>query len=111
MSGATPSLSVLLKRTSIDDHEEVLKACNATLKHSKSDLDAQHVRVIALLKSDRYDDARRALEEGGPKLQQKAQLEHAYALYKLGRLDEARSVAIALENNRGARHIEAQAVC
>ena len=104
------ALSALLKRTTIDDHEEVLKACNASLKQSKGDLQAQHVRVIALIKLDRYDDALRVLDEQGDGLKQKAQLEHAYALYKVGELEEAKRVASHLDSSRGAKHVEAQAV-
>ena len=111
MATGSQALNSLLKRTTIEDHEEVLKACNATLKQSKQDLDTQHVKVVALLKLDRFDDAVHVLEEGGDKLKQKAQLEHAYALYKLGKLGEARDLATRVTNERGARHVEAQAVC
>ena len=110
MAAGGPTLNSLLKKTTIEDHEEVLKACNATLKQSKGDVDTQHVRVVALLKLDRFDDAIHVLEEGGDKLKQKAQLEHAYALYKLGKLDEARNLANRVTSERGARHVEAQAV-
>ena len=104
------SLSTLLKRTTIDDHEEILKACNASLKQSKGDLEIQHVRLVALLKLDRYDDALRTLEDGGDLLKQRAQLEHAYALYKVGDLEDAKKLAKEIGSNRGARHVEAQAV-
>ena len=110
MATGNRTLSELLKRSTINDHDEVLKACNAALKQSKADSDAQYAKVIALLKSDRYDDALRFLEEGGDKLKKKAQLEHAYALYKLGRLEEASELAKDIKDNRGAKHVEAQAV-
>ena len=110
MAAGSQALSSLLKKATIEDHEEVLKACNATLKQSKGDLNAHHVKVVALLKLDRFDDVIRVLEEGGDKLKQKAQLEHAYALYKLGELEEARSLANGVSDDRGARHVEAQAV-
>lgn len=110
MSSAAPTLSSLLSRTDITDHEEVLKTANASLRKSKSDLEAQHVRIVALLKLDRYDDALRALEEGGDKLKQTAQIELAYVLYKCGRWDEAVDVAReALKtNDRGLLHVFAQ---
>lgn len=111
MVSRAPSLDALLERTSLEDHEEVLQACNAVLKHSKKDVTAQHVKAVALLKLDKYDDALRVLEEGGATLKNGAQLETAYALYKTGKLDEAKIVAQSITNDRGARHVEAQAVC
>jgi len=105
------TLHALLELTTIDDHEEVLKTCNAALKQSKNDINLLHIRFVALLKLDRYDDALRVLEESGDKLKQKAKVERAYALYKLGELDEAKSIAKSVANDRGARHVEAQAVC
>ncbi|KAK3696918.1 Signal recognition particle subunit SRP72 [Vermiconidia calcicola] len=104
MSSSVPSLANLLKQTDIEDHEEVLEAADATLKQSKGDLDTQHVRVIALLKLDRYEDAVKALESGGAKLKDRARLEHSYALYK------AEAAEIAREGSeRGFQHVEAQA--
>ncbi|KAL9608815.1 MAG: hypothetical protein Q9167_006372 [Letrouitia subvulpina] len=93
MASRAPSLDALLKRTVLEDHEEVLQACNAALKQSKKDITAQHVKAVALLKLDKYDDALRVLEEGGVSLKNEAQLETAYALYKSGKLDEAKNVA------------------
>ena len=90
--------------------KRVLRATAVALKKSKSDIDAQHVRVVALLKLDRYDDAIQALEAGGEKLQERASLEKAYALYKVGRLGEAAQLA-KREDSRGMKHVEAQAVC
>ncbi|KAG5953808.1 hypothetical protein E4U53_002415 [Claviceps sorghi] len=102
-------LAALLRATSIDDHSEILKAANATLKINKTDELAQHTRVVALLKLDRFDDASRAISEGGFKLQSSCVLEKAYALYKLGNLDEA---VAALHPtglyNRGLNHMAAQ---
>lgn len=104
------SLSALLQQSTIEDHEDVLRACNASLERNKNDVDTQHVRFIALLKLDRYDDALKALEEAGDKLKQRAGLEQAYALYKSGNLQEATRIAKGVRNDRGARHVEAQAV-
>lgn len=110
MATASHSLTALLKQTTIDDHEAVLKACNVTLKKSKGDLQVLHTKSVALLKLDRYDDALRALEEGGDRLKEKAGPERAYTLYKLNKLEEARAVAESIQNDRGARHVDAQAV-
>ncbi|KKA22547.1 Signal recognition particle protein [Rasamsonia emersonii CBS 393.64] len=108
-AASVQSLSTLLQRASIEDHEEVLKACNAALKKSKNDVHAQHAKAVALLKLDRYDDALRVLEEGGDALKKRASLEYAYALYKCGKWSEAADVAARLGSGRGAKHVEAQA--
>ncbi len=108
---STQSLGSLLSRASIDDHEEVLRSCDAALAKSKSDIQAQHVKVVALLKLDRYEDCLRVFEDGGDKLKQKAALEYGYALYKTGNPDMAIDVVSSLTDDRGARHLEAQAVC
>ncbi|KAL9580280.1 MAG: hypothetical protein Q9203_006364 [Teloschistes exilis] len=109
MAGGAGSLSALLQRASIDDHDEVLKACNALLKQSKKDLSAQHAKLVALLKLDRYEDALKVLEGAGRDLVDQVQLEKSYALYKTGQLSEAASIAKAITDERGARHVEAQA--
>ena len=111
MAVPAKTLSALLQQTSIEDHEEVLKACNAPLKQSKGDLELQHVKLVALLKLDRYDDALRVLEEGGDRLKARVPTERAYALYKVGDFDEAKTLAKSISDERGARHVEAQAVC
>ena len=111
MASTSQSLNALLKRTTIEDHAEVLEACNANLKLSKSDIDIQHAKFIALLKLDRYGDALRVLEAGGDRLKQKARFEWAYALYKIGEYEQATAIANGVEDQRGARHVEAQAVC
>lgn len=108
---STQSLSSLLSRASIDDHEEVLRSCDAALAKSRSDIQAQHVKVVALLKLDRYEDCLRVFEEGGDILKKKAALEYGYALYKTGQPEIAIDVVSSLAGDRGARHLEAQAVC
>ncbi|KAA8648810.1 signal recognition particle subunit SRP72 [Aspergillus tanneri] len=105
---ASQSLSSLLHRTSIDDHEEVLRSANAALAKSKSDTYSQNIKVVALLKLDRYEDCLRVFEEGGEKLKKTAALEYAYALYKCGQLDKAIEIVSRIVDNRGARHLEAQ---
>jgi signal recognition particle subunit SRP72 len=62
MAVSTKSLSSLLAQASIEDHDEVLQATDATLKKSKGDQDAQHVKAIALLHLDRYEDALEVFE-------------------------------------------------
>lgn len=111
MASRRQSLSALLQQTTIDDHDEILKACNALLKQSKNDAGTLHTKVVALLKLDRYEDALQVLIDAGPALENEAQLENSYALYKTGQLSEARHIAKGITTNRGARHVEAQAVC
>ncbi|KAL4909105.1 hypothetical protein BDW74DRAFT_77620 [Aspergillus multicolor] len=106
---STQSLSSLLSRASIDDHEEVLRSCDAVLAKSRSDSQAQHVKVVALLKLDRYEDCLRVFEESGDNLKKKAALEYGYVLYKTGNPEAAIDVVSSLADNRGARHLEAQA--
>ncbi len=111
MTAANPqSITALLQKSSLEDHEEVLKACNDALKKSKSDTLAQHVKAVALLKLDRFDEALRLFESIGKSLQEKAPLEYAYSLYKGGNLGAAAEEATRLKDGRGPRHIEAQAV-
>ncbi|KAH7416893.1 hypothetical protein BKA64DRAFT_701681 [Cadophora sp. MPI-SDFR-AT-0126] len=103
----TATLTSLLRGSTIEDHEEVLKAVNAVLKSSKSNANALHTRVVALLKLDRFDDALRALDDGGDKLAERCVLEKAYALYKTGQLTEAERLAKGA-NKRGLKHVAAQ---
>lgn len=104
---ASRSLASLLRQTTLDDHEEVLRAANAVLKKSKDDREARKTKIIALLKLDRYEDALDAAGEGS---KDGTELPKAYALYKVGRYDEAELIAKSLKDGRGIRHVEAQAV-
>lgn len=106
-ASTSSSLSALLKKSTLDDHEQILAACNKVLKATRSDLEAQHVKVVALLKLDRYDEAITFIEAAGDGLRTTAALEYAYALYKTGRLEEAAELASEIRE-RGAQHIEAQ---
>jgi signal recognition particle subunit SRP72 len=104
------ALSALLRQSSIEDHDEVLKAANAAIKANKNDTDSQHTRIVALLKLDRFEDALRAIADGSPALHARIALEHAYALYKTGKLDEATSAlqSAGLDKNRSLQHVAAQ---
>jgi signal recognition particle subunit SRP72 len=106
-SNPTATLTSLLRGSTIEDHEEVLKAANAVLKSSKINPEALHTRVVALLKLDRFNDALRALDDGGDKLAETCVLEKAYALYKTGQLAEAEKLAQGA-NTRGLKHVAAQ---
>jgi signal recognition particle subunit SRP72 len=108
-SKPSANLSSLLNSTGIDDHEEILKQANADLKKDKYNQDALHIRVVALLKLDRFEDALRALDDGGHKLAERCILEKAYALYKTGQLDEAAKIVEGSDTkSRGIRHVAAQ---
>ncbi|KAL1588823.1 hypothetical protein WHR41_02735 [Cladosporium halotolerans] len=102
------ALASLLKKTHIEDHDEILRSAEAALKQSKGDLETQHVKAVALLNLDRYSDAVTAIEAGGDKLKEKVRLEYAYALYKSGKSAEAAEIA-AKGSQRGYSHVEAQA--
>lgn len=103
------ALSSLLRAATIDDHDEVLRTANAALKADKNDATAQTTRVVALLKLDRFDDALRALAEGGVKLEATCAIEKAYALYKTGNLDDAAAfLKSAGLDKTGFSHIAAQ---
>ena len=109
MADPAATLTALLRAASIEDHDEVLKAANAALKASKGNLQAQHTRVVALLNLDRWDDALRALAEGGDKLEAECLLEKAYALYKSGQLEDAEKLLKSTSGpSRALRHLGAQ---
>jgi signal recognition particle subunit SRP72 len=106
---SAPDLATLLRKTHLDSHEDLLKAANSTLKKSKTDITAQQVRAIALLKQDRYEDAVRAFEEAGDALKERATLAYAYGLYKAGELKKSEEVATrAGSGERGVSHVLAQ---
>ena len=106
----TTALSALLQKATIEDHEELLKECNAALKQSKSNPEVLLIKIIALIKLDRYEDALKVFQDHSDILDKRAPFEKAYALYKLGRLKEARSIAKDSSNDRGLKHVLAQAV-
>lgn len=109
MTSQPQSLSSILAHTTIDDPEEVLSSANADLKKNKADSQAQHAKVVALLKSDRYDEALQFFDTVGDSLKDKARIELSYTLYKVGRLEEAASVA-AKAQTRAAKHVAAQSL-
>jgi signal recognition particle subunit SRP72 len=109
MADPAAALASLLRTSSIDDHEEVLKAANAAIKASKTNLHAQQTRVVALLKLDRFGDALRAIAEGGNKLENECLVEKAYALYKSGQLvDAEKAIKSVSPITRATRHLAAQ---
>ncbi|KAK4241226.1 hypothetical protein C8A03DRAFT_30568 [Achaetomium macrosporum] len=111
------ALNSLLRSASIEDHGEALNLASAALRATKgrgADLaTAQHTRVVALLKLDRFDDALRAIAEGGVALEKTCMFEKAYALYKTGDLDGAQTVLReagvgTARAQRGLKHVAAQ---
>ncbi|KAI1436066.1 hypothetical protein GGR50DRAFT_653553 [Xylaria sp. CBS 124048] len=112
MSDPAASLASLLRASTIQDHDEALKVANAALKASKQNTDAHHTRVIALLKVDRFDDALRAIADGGLALESRCIFEKAYALYKVGQLQEARDALDKAPSDQATsrpfRHLRAQ---
>ncbi|KAK4143763.1 uncharacterized protein C8A04DRAFT_12043 [Dichotomopilus funicola] len=118
---AVVALNSLLRGASIDDHAEALDLASAALRAAKGHpaqlSHAQHVRVVALLNLDRFDDALRAIAEGGDALARNCAFEKAYAFYKTGDLEAAQTVlreagagasAASERAQRGLKHIAAQ---
>jgi signal recognition particle subunit SRP72 len=111
------ALNSLLRGASIHDHAEALELASAAVRAAKGRgaalTTAQHTRVVALLKLDRFDDALRAIAEGGDALEQTCTFEKAYALYKTGDLEGAEATlrnagASAGRHERGLKHVAAQ---
>lgn len=102
------SLTSLLKKSSLDDHDALLKAAEDVLKSSSSDSQAQQVKAIALLKLERYDDALKYFEQNSG-VQDGLPEAYAYTLYKKNRFEEAVKVASAATDSRCAQHIALQA--
>lgn len=111
MAASIKSLASLLAQTTIADHDEYLQAANTAIKKNKSDTEAHHVRAVALLHLDRFEDALKVFEQV-KELQDKARFEYAYTLYKTGNAAKAVEVAGARQVNadRGMKHVLAQAV-
>ncbi|KAK4679577.1 Signal recognition particle subunit SRP72 [Podospora pseudoanserina] len=114
---AVAALNSLLREASIDDHAEALELATAAVRSDKiqgPDLaSAQHTRVVALLKLDRYDDALRVIAEGGDALEKDCSFEKAYALYKTGDLEGAEAVLQKTgvdtgKSQRGLKHVAGQ---
>ncbi|KAK0626663.1 hypothetical protein B0T14DRAFT_111939 [Immersiella caudata] len=109
---AIAALNSLLRRTTVEDHNEALRLANTAIKAAKGNSDdlatAQHTRVVALLKLDRFQDALRAVSEGGDALQKLCVLEKSYALYKNGELDAAEELLQSAGAGRGMKHVAAQ---
>lgn len=116
---AVAALNSLLRNASVQDHAEALSIATAAVRAAKgrgADLaTAQHTRVVALLNLDRFDDALRAIAEGGDALAAACSFEKAYALYKTGDLDAAEAVlrdadanAATPNTQRGLKHVAGQ---
>lgn len=105
------SLSALLAQSSIEDHDETLRAANAEIKKNKNNVEAQHAKAIALLHLDDFEGALKVFEDV-KELQQKAQFEYAYTLYKAGDATKAAQIAQSsgAKSARKTQHILAQAV-
>ncbi len=114
---AVVALNSLLRAASVEDHAEALSLATAAVRAAAgrgADLaTAQHTRVVALLNLDRFDDALRAISEGGDALAETCAFEKAYALYKTGDLKAAEAVlgaadAVSEKAQRGLKHVAAQ---
>lgn len=125
MTTPTPNLATLLSRSSLHDDEDLLASANTALSPksktplSDSDrLQALHVKAVALLRLDRFQEALAVYEKEGLKAGEgEGALAFAYALYKTGRQKEAAEVAAKAagvvkgsRRERGLKMLEAQAV-
>jgi len=106
------SLARLLRAATIEDHEEILNAANIALKDSPDDASVHRARVVALLKLDRFDDVLRVLDGTSEKMRAACVAERGYALYKGGKLEEARaclpSQLAGAEESLAMSHLVAQ---
>lgn len=102
------TLSALLKKSTLDDHESILKASENVLKGDGSNQEAKSVKAIALLKLERYDETLKHFETYND-LQTQLPEAYAYCLYKLGRFEKAVEVASVEKKSRGAQHVALQA--
>lgn len=117
-------LTSLLARSSIQDHDEALSLADSALSSLKAGspdhLTAQHTKVVALLRLERYDDALRVIADSGDALASRCLLENGYALYKTGALEDAFALLSGADveskehtsqdskKERARRHIAAQ---
>lgn len=101
-------LTSLLTRSSIENHDEALSLADAALSSLKAGspdhLNAQHTKVVALLRLERYDDALRVIADGGDALASRCLLENGYALYKTGALEDAFALLGGEEAASGQQH-------
>jgi len=93
-AGPDAHLSDLFSRLhqSVEDraHKRASKLCDEILKVSPGDVDASRAKVVALVESARYADAVAFLERSDDaELKASLAFEHAYALYRSHRLEEA----------------------
>lgn len=116
MSYTPATLASLLKNLSISDsepdHEAILQHAEGTLNSDPANELAVHTKAVALLYLDRYQEASELLEKAGLK---SAALERAYALYKIGKVEDVSAISSQVEGaspkmSRGLKHVEAQAV-
>ncbi|KAA8909169.1 hypothetical protein FN846DRAFT_1009456 [Sphaerosporella brunnea] len=112
------SLESLLKGLSLSDngsdHEQILRHADSVLKSSQGNSLALHTKVVALLNLDRHEDAYKVFTSPqGQKIADVAVLEHAYCLYKVGKLEETvelvRKADVDPQTARALKHIAAQA--
>jgi signal recognition particle subunit SRP72 len=113
-AGPDAHLSDLFSRLhqSVEDHahKRASKLCDEILKVSPGDADASRAKVVALVESARYADAVAFLEQmddrGG--LRASLAFEHAYALYRSHRLEEALAMLASSSADAPREHRAAQ---
>ena len=106
------SLSELFSRLSLaassNDYDEALSISNALLKLLPTDPHATKLKVIALIKLDKYKEALAFLNESASLDPKDTILERGFCLYKLGKGSDAEKVLEG--SDRAILHVLAQNV-
>ncbi|KAK7207407.1 hypothetical protein BZA70DRAFT_271202 [Myxozyma melibiosi] len=96
-----------------EEHDSVVAVADKVLAQNPSDSKARKAKIIALVKVDRYAEALAELEKSPE--EKGLELEKAYSLYRLGKLEDANAAidkAVAGEVGgaalRGLKHLKAQ---
>ena len=114
------ALLTALRNSTITDHQEILDRADAILKETPSDLDAQHIKLVALCKLERYNLAIWYTRRPPYQLGSRGNLARNLALSKYGILEDDQALSLnpgafgaadeISGDPRGAKHVEAQAL-
>jgi tetratricopeptide (TPR) repeat protein len=91
------------------DYSKILDISNEILKSSPTNSAAAKQKVIALIRIDKYKEVLAFLDKSSFLDDKDVALERGYALYKLGKGDEARQ-ALEKGSGRAVMHVKAQNV-
>ncbi|GLJ44232.1 hypothetical protein SUGI_0923960 [Cryptomeria japonica] len=97
----------LEKASKGNDYKQIIKIADEILGAAPADQDALHCKVVALIQSDRVDEAL-ALIHASSHFPIDLTFHKAYCLYRLNRLDEALAALKSLESDSNVLQLEAQ---